>query len=404
MNAGDTAWVLGSAALVLFMTPGLALFYGGMVRGKNALATIMQSFAAMAVIALQWMLFGYSLAFARDHFGFVGGLNWVGLEGVGVAPAAVAAYGSTIPQLAHMAYQCMFAVITPALIAGAFAERMRFSAYLLFIFLWATLVYDPVAHWIWGAGGWLNHLGMLDFAGGTVVHITSGVTALVCALMMGRRKGYPDEEFRPHNLTMTLIGTGILWFGWFGFNAGSALAANGQAALAFVATNASAAAGAMTWMLIEWKHRGSPTALGTASGAVAGLAGVTQAAGFVSPRAAMAIGVMAGALCYLFVAKKTKWGYDDSLDTFGVHGVAGILGALATGVFASQGARGLLYGNPSLFGVQCIGVLATVVYSVAVSFVLLKALDATLGLRVSSEDESAGLDLSQHGETAYNLL
>ncbi len=405
VDAGDTAWVLASAALVLFMTPGLALFYGGMVRSKNALATILQSFIAMAVITLQWVVLGYSLAFATDHFHFVGGLDWLGLRGVGLVPSTVSLYGPTLPHLAHMVYQCMFAVITPALITGAFAERMKFSTYLVFIFLWTTFVYDPIAHWVWAEGGWLGNLGALDFAGGTVVHISSGFTALVCALVMGKRLGYPDEEMRPHNLTMTLIGTGILWFGWFGFNGGSALAANAQAVLAFAVTNIAAAAAALAWMFIEWRHRGSPTALGAASGAVAGLVGITPAAGFVGPLSAIAIGIGVAALCYYFVVMKTRWGYDDSLDTFGIHGIGGSFGALATGVFASAfGKLGLIHGNPGQVWTQAIGVFATIAYAVVVSFILLKVLDATMGLRVDAEHETVGLDLSQHGETAYNLV
>jgi Amt family ammonium transporter len=359
----------------------------------------------MGVIAVQWVLFGYSLAFAKDHFGLIGGPEWLGLRGVGMLPSAVGAYGSTIPHLAHMIYQCMFAVITPALITGAFAERMKFSTYLVFILLWATFVYDPLAHWVWADGGWLGKMGALDFAGGTVVHISSGVTALVCAMMMGKRLGFPDEEFRPHNLTMTLIGTSILWFGWFGFNGGSSLAANGQGVLAFVVTNTAAASAALAWMFIEWKHRGSPTALGAASGAVAGLVGITPASGFVGPLSAIAIGVGTAAVCYFFVMMKGRFGYDDSLDTFGVHGVGGTVGALATGIFASAvGKLGLIHGNPAQLGIQAVGVLATIAYAGIVSFILLKILDATMGLRVTSTEEIAGLDLTQHGETAYHIV
>jgi Amt family ammonium transporter len=406
VDTGDTAFMLLCSALVLLMTPGLALFYGGMVRRKNALGTIMQSFIAMGVISVMWVLYGYSLAFGPSHGGIIGGPEWLGLRGVGQEPHAV--YGSTIPLQAHMAFQMMFAIITPALISGAFAERMKFKTYLVFILLWGTLVYVPLAHWVWADGGWLARLGALDFAGGTVVHISSGITALVCALVMGKRKGYPGEEFRPHNLTMTLLGTGLLWFGWFGFNAGSALAANGIAATAFVTTNTAAAAAALAWMFAEWAHRGEPTALGAASGAVAGLVGVTPAAGFVSPMAAIVIGAGAGLLCYGAVVLKTKLGYDDSLDTFGVHGVGGTWGAVATGLFAATAVnsavtnQGLFLGG-TLVGTQLVGVGATILYAGVVSFVLLKILDATMGLRVKEHAEEDGLDLTQHGEAAYHM-
>ncbi|HEY3268991.1 MAG TPA: ammonium transporter [Armatimonadota bacterium] len=404
INAGDTAYVLACAGLVMLMTPGLAFFYAGMVRSKNALGTIMQSFAALAVISLQWALFGYSLAFGADRGGLIGDFSFAFLRGVGSAPSP---YAPTIPHAAFMLFQMMFAVITPALITGAFAERKRFTAYLLFMVLWATFVYDPVAHWVWGAGGWLNKMGALDFAGGTVVHISSGVTALVAAVMMGRRHGYGFEEMRPHNLTLTLLGTGLLWFGWFGFNGGSALAANGLAVSATVATHLAAAAGALGWMAAEGIQRRQCTALGAASGAVAGLVGITPAAGFVGPMAAAAIGLIVGVVCFLAVALKSRLGYDDSLDTFGVHGVGGTVGALLTGVFASAaiqaGKTGLLEGNAHQLLVQAIGVGATIAYSVVVSIVLLKLVDALLGLRVHRDEETLGLDLSQHGETAYDL-
>ncbi|HEY3414305.1 MAG TPA: ammonium transporter [Armatimonadota bacterium] len=405
ISAGDTAFVLVCAGLVMLMTPGLAFFYAGMVRSKNALATIMQSFAALAVISIQWVVIGYSLAFGPDHGGLIGDLSWLGLRGVGMAPDPK--YASTIPHTAFMLYQMMFAVITPALITGAFAERKKFSTFLVFMVLWATFVYDPVAHWVWASGGWLNKMGALDFAGGTVVHISSGVTALVAAIVMGHRHGYQREEMRPHNMTLTLLGTGLLWFGWFGFNGGSALGANGLAANAILVTHVSAAAGALGWMGVECWRRRQCTALGAASGAVAGLVGITPAAGFVGPMAAIAIGLLVSIVCYIAVAAKAKLGYDDSLDTFGVHGVGGTIGALATGVFASAaiqaGKTGLLEGNARQLGVQAVGVLAVVVYSVVVSFVLLKILDAVMGLRVTREDEILGLDLSQHGEEAYDL-
>jgi ammonium transporter, Amt family len=404
VDTGDTAFVLLSAALVMLMTPGLALFYAGMVRRKNALATLMQSFIALGVISVFWVLYGYSLAFGPDKGHFIGGLEWIGLRGVGLDPNPD--YAPTIPHQAYMIYQCMFAIITPALITGAFAERFKFKTYLVFLLLWATLVYAPIAHWVWGKGGWLrDHVHALDFAGGTVVHISSGIAALVAALVIGQRRGYPSEEFRPHNLTMTLLGTGLLWFGWFGFNAGSAVAAGQLSTVAFVATNTATAAAALTWMFIEWAHRGEPTALGAASGAVAGLVGITPAAGFVTPMASILVGMGAAALCYVAVILKPKLGYDDSLDTFGVHGVGGTWGAIATGLFAttavnSAGANGLFNGG-SLLTAQLIAVAATWIYSGVVSFILLKVLDATMGLRVKEPDEQAGLDLSQHGEEAY---
>jgi Amt family ammonium transporter len=405
INSGDTAFLLACVGLVMLMTPGLAFFYAGMVRGKNVLGTIMQSFAALAVISVQWALFGYSLAFGTDHFGFIGDLSFAGLRGVGMAPNPT--YGPTIPHALFMLYQMMFAVITPALITGAFAERKKFSSYLVFMVLWATFVYDPLAHWVWGAGGWLNKLGALDFAGGTVVHISSGVTALVAAIVMGRRAGYPHAEMRPHNLTLTLLGTGLLWFGWFGFNGGGALAANGLAVNAVVVTHLAAAAGALGWMVVECLRHRQCTALGAASGAVAGLVGITPAAGFVGPMAALAIGAGAGVACFLAVALKSRMGYDDSLDTFGVHGIGGAFGALATGIFASgaiqAGKTGLLEGNMHQLSIQAVGVLATVVYTVVVSFILLKLVDAVMGLRVNEENEELGLDLSQHGEAAYDM-
>jgi Amt family ammonium transporter len=399
ISAGDTSFILVSAALVMLMTPGLAFFYAGMVRRKNVLATIMHSFVAVAIISLQWILWGYSLAFGPDVKGLIGSLSWIGLNGVGTEPYP--AYAATIPHQVFMIYQCMFAIITPALISGAMAERMSFRAYVLFLLLWATLVYDPVAHWVWGDGGWLKKLGALDFAGGTVVHLISGVTALVIALMLGRRKGFPTAPIMPHNLPFTILGAAILWFGWFGFNAGSALTAGQLSATAFVATNTAAAAAALTWMVLDWILFKKPTALGTASGAVAGLVAITPAAGFVSPLAAIAIGILGGAACRQMVQWRTRRAIDDSLDAFGVHGVGGTVGALATGLFASIGATGLLLGNARQFGIQALAVLATAAYAIVVSFVILKVLDLIIGLRVGDREEIEGLDLSQHGEAAY---
>ena len=405
IDKGDTAWMLTSSALVLMMTaPGLALFYGGMVRQKNALATLMQSFIIMALISVQWVLWGYSLAFGPDKGGIIGGLEWIGLRGVGAQPYD--AYSKTIPHQAFMLFQMMFAIITPALITGAFAERKKFSAFLVFTLLWATIVYDPLAHWVWGDGGWLKNLGALDFAGGTVVHISSGVSALVCAIVLGKRKGYGHQPMQPHNLPMTVMGAALLWFGWFGFNAGSALEANGLAASAFLATNTAAASAALGWMFTEWMTRGKPTVLGAASGAVAGLVAITPASGFVGPMSALIIGAIAGALCYSACNLKSKLGYDDSLDVVGVHGVGGTWGALATGLFASKaineaGADGLFFGNAGQLRTQLIAVLATYALAVVLTWVILKVVDATVGLRVADEDEVAGLDLSQHSETAY---
>ena len=407
IDKGDTAWMLTSTALVLMMTaPGLALFYGGMVRQKNALGTLMHSFIIMAVISIQWVLWGYSLAFGPDKGGIIGGLDWIGLRGVGAEPFD--AYSKTIPHQAFMLFQMMFAIITPALITGAFAERKKFSAFLLFTVLWATIVYDPLAHWVWGDGGWLKKLGALDFAGGTVVHISSGISALVCAIVLGRRKGYGHQPMQPHNLPMTVMGAALLWFGWFGFNAGSALEANGLAVSAFLATNTAAAAAALGWMFTEWSMRGKPTVLGAASGAVAGLVAITPASGYVGPVSSIVIGLVAGALCYTACNLKSKLGYDDSLDVVGVHGVGGTWGALATGLFASKaineaGENGLFFGNPGQLWTQVIAVLATYALAIVATFVILKVVDAVVGLRVSEEDEVAGLDLSQHSETAYAL-
>jgi Amt family ammonium transporter len=407
IDKGDTAWMLTSCALVLLMTaPGLALFYAGMVRQKNALGTLMQSFIIMAVISIQWVLWGYSLAFGPDIGGIIGNLDWVGLRGVGGEPYE--AYSKTIPHSVFMLFQMMFAIITPALITGAFAERKKFAAFLLFTLLWATFVYDPLAHWVWGDGGWLKKLGALDFAGGTVVHISSGVSALVCALVIGKRRGYGQQPMPPHNLPFTVIGAGLLWFGWFGFNAGSALEANALAASAFLATNTAAAAAALGWMFTEWMSRGKPTVLGAASGAVAGLVAITPACGFVGPMSAIGIGGLAGTFCYLACNFKSKLGYDDSLDVVGVHAVGGTWGALATGIFASKavndaGADGLLYGNPGQLVTQVIAIAATMCLAVVGTFIILKVVDAIVGLRVGAEEEVAGLDLSQHSETAYAM-
>jgi Amt family ammonium transporter len=407
IDKGDTAWMLTSCALVLLMTaPGLALFYGGMVRQKNALGTIMQTFIIVALISIQWVLWGYSLAFGPDHGGIIGSLDWIGLRGVGADPFD--AYSKTIPHQVFMLFQMMFAIITPALITGAFAERKKFSAFILFTLLWATFVYDPLAHWVWGDGGWLKKLGALDFAGGTVVHISSGVSALVCAIMLGKRRGYGHQPMQPHNLPMTVTGAALLWFGWFGFNAGSALEANGLAASAFLATNTAAAAAALSWMFSEWANRGKPTVLGAASGAVAGLVAITPASGFVGPMSSIVIGAIAGVVCYAACNLKSRLGYDDSLDVVGVHGVGGTWGALATGLFASKlvndgGGDGLFFGNPRQLWIQLVAVLATYALAAVATAIILKIVDAVVGLRVTEEEEVSGLDLSQHSETAYTL-
>jgi Amt family ammonium transporter len=406
VDSGDTSWILISSALVMLMTPGLALFYGGMVRSKNVLGTIMQSFIALCVITIQWVLYGYSLAFGPDIGHVIGSLKWVGLSGVGLDPFPE--YSATIPHQAFMIFQMMFAVITPALITGAFAERFKFKTYLVFLILWATFVYDPLAHWVWGAGGWIKNLGALDFAGGLVVHISSGIAALAAALVVGKRKSYGDEPMPPHNLTMTLLGAALLWFGWFGFNGGSAVASGSLATSAFVVTHISTAAAALSWMIAEWTYRGKPTVLGAASGAVAGLVAITPASGFVGPVSAIIIGLVAGAACYYAINLKTKLGYDDSLDVVGVHGVGGTWGALATGLFASKainsaGNNGLFFGNPSLIGIQALSVVSAWVYSFVVTLIILKILDWTMGLRVTEEHEINGLDLSQHGEAGYSF-
>jgi Amt family ammonium transporter len=400
IDTGDTAWLLVSCALVLLMTPALALFYGGLVGRKNVLSTIMHSMAAIPILSIKWALFGYSLAFGTSYFGLVGGTEFFGMKGL-----AGAVHG-TVPALAFAAFQMMFAVITPALISGAFAERMKFSAYVVFILLWSTFVYDPVCHWVWADGGWLLKMGALDFAGGTVVHLTAGVSALVCALVIGKRLGYPKHRSLPHNLTMCVTGAGLLWFGWFGFNAGSALTSGQLAAVAFMATHLGAAGGAVGWVVVEWIHRGKPTALGLASGLVAGLVGITPAAGFVAPWAAILIGLAAGVVCYGGVLLKDKLGYDDALDAFGVHGMGGLAGALLTGVFAEKalnetGNDGLVFGNAAQVGTQAVAVLATGLYAAVLTFGILKLIDATIGLRVAANDEREGLDSMLHGEQGY---
>jgi len=391
----------------MLMTPGLAFFYGGMVRRKNILGVLMQCFTILCVLSLQWMFFGYSLSFAPGN-GFIGGLQWAFLNGVGLEPFAD--YSATIPHQAFMIFQAMFAIITPALIIGAFAERMKFSAFLLFSLLWAVCVYDPVTHWVWGTGGWLRNLGVLDFAGGIVVHTTAGIAALVTTLVIGRRKGYNNQPIPPHNLPFTVLGAALLWFGWFGFNAGSALAANGIAVSAFVVTNTAAAAAGLTWAVLEWIHNGKPTTFGVITGSIAGLATITPGSGFVSPLSALVIGILASVCCFVAVGiVKPKLGYDDSLDAFGVHGVGGILGTLLVGLFASKavnatGANGLFFGNPKQFIIQATAVSVTALYTLVVTFVIYKLVDVTLGVRVSEREEVMGLDLTQHREGAYTVL
>jgi Amt family ammonium transporter len=402
LDTGDTAWLLVSCALVLLMTPALALFYGGMVRRKNVLSTIMHSMVAIPIMSILWALVGYSLAFGTSQGGFIGNLEFAGLKGT------VGQLSGTVPTLVFAAFQMMFAVITPALISGAFAERMKFGAYVAFIVLWSLLVYVPVAHWVWNPGGWLFKMSALDFAGGTVVHATAGISALVCAVVIGARDGYPTKKALPHNLTMTMTGAGILWFGWFGFNAGSALTSGQLAGVAFMATHLGAAGGAIGWVAAEAMHRGKATALGCASGLVAGLVAITPAAGFVTPWASIVIGLLAGVVCYGGVLLKEKFHYDDSLDAFGVHGIGGIFGAVITGVFATKavneaGQDGLLYGNPGQLKVQVIAVAASALYAAVLTYVILKLIDATLGLRVDRNDEIEGLDSTIHGEEGYAM-
>jgi ammonium transporter, Amt family len=407
VDSGDTAWMVMSSAMVLLMTPGLALFYGGLVRRRNVLSVSMQCLMAVCVIGLQWVLFGYSLAFGPDHGGVIGGFSYAALHNVGLTPDPT--YASTIPALLFMVYQMMFAVITPALIVGAFAERFRFSAFLVFAVLWATIVYDPMAHWVWGDGGFLKEYGALDFAGGTVVHISAGMAALAAALVVGKRRGYP-ETGAPHNLALAVLGAALLWFGWFGFNGGSALSSGMLSVLAFVNTQLAAMTGGLAWVVLDWIRAKRPTTLGLLSGLIAGLAAVTPAAGFVGPMAALAIGAISGALCYVCVMLvKMKLGYDDSLDAFGIHGIAGSWGVLAVGLWASvafnpQGQDGLFYSGAHQLLVQFVTILITATFSFVVSLGLLILVDKLIGLRVTEDDELVGLDLTQHGESAYTVL
>jgi Amt family ammonium transporter len=404
VQAGDTAFILISAALVLLMTPGLALFYGGMVRRKNVLGTIMQSFVMISLISIEWIYLGYSMSFGPDVHGLIGDLSWAGLTGVGATPNPD--YAPTIPHTVFMIYQCMFAIITPALITGAFAERVKFSAFAVFSVAWAVLVYNPVCHWVWGTGGFLKTMGVLDFAGGLVVHLTCGAAALASVLVIGRRSDHGKRQFFPHNLPMTLLGTGLLWFGWFGFNAGSALAANGVAGSAFVSTHLGGMAGMAMWTVIEWFYQGRPTTLGAASGAVAGLATITPAAGYVTPNCAVLIGLTAGFCCYFAVVLKSKLRFDDSLDVVGIHGLGGLIGTLMAGLMADKainpgGADGLLNGNPHQLYVQAYAIAVVGVYAFVASFIVLKVVNATMGLRLTSENEGVGLDVTEHNEAAY---
>jgi len=407
IDTGDTAWVLICAALVMLMTPGLAFFYGGLVRRKNVLGILMQCFIALAVLSLHWVIIGYSLSFSPGN-GFIGGLKWFALNGVGAEPYAD--YAATIPHSAFMIFQAMFAIITPALIIGAFAERMKFSAFLIFTLLWATFVYDPIAHMVWGVGGWLKGLGTLDFAGGTVVHINDGIAALVTAIVLGKRKSYDRHPTPPHNLPFSALGAALLWFGWFGFNAGSALGANGIAVNAFVVTNTAAAAAALGWAMLDWLFNGKPTMLGTISGAVAGLVAITPAAGFVGIIGAIIIGLLVSVFCFIAVGFiKHKLGYDDSLDAFGIHGIGGIWGAVATGLFATKlinpaGSDGLFFGNAGQFIVQLAATAVTAGYTFIATLIIYKLVDMVIGVRVGEEEEAMGLDLAQHNERAYTML
>lgn len=409
-DTGDTTFAILSTALVFLMTPGLALFYGGMARKKNVLNTMMNSFVIIALVSVQWVIVGYTIAFGPDKFSLFGGLDFLGFNGVGGAPSA---YAATIPHSAFSMFQLMFAIITPALITGAFAERMKFPAFLAFILLWSTFVYDPLCHWVWGIGGWIRTMGALDFAGGTVVHISSGIAGLVAALVLGKRKGHGSHAMIPHNIPFVVLGAGILWFGWFGFNAGSALSAAGDGAggnlamTAFVTTNTAAAAAVLSWVIIEWFHRGKPTVLGAATGAVVGLVAITPAAGFVTPMSAIIMGLLVSPICYFMVSfVKGKLGYDDALDAFGCHGVGGFFGAIATGFFATKsvnaaGADGLFYGNPGLVVTQLIAAGATVVFSALLTFIILKLVSLFTPLRATERDEEEGMDIALHGEDAY---
>ncbi len=405
IQGADTAFILAAAGLVLLMTPGLALFYGGMVRSKNVLGTVMQSFIMISVISIEWVYLGYTMSFGPDVGGIIGDLSWFALKDVTNAPSPD--YATTIPQTVFMIYQCMFAIITPALITGAFAERMRFFPFVIFSLAWAILVYNPVCHWIWGKGGWLGAMGVLDFAGGLVVHVTCGAAALAAVVIIGPRKGYGKENFLPHSLPLTLLGTGLLWFGWFGFNGGSALAADEVAATAFVATHLAGMSGMAMWSVMEWFKLGKPTTLGAASGAIAGLATITPAAGFVGPNSAIAIGLLAGIVCFFAVNAKARLKYDDSLDVVGIHGVGGAVGTILLGVFASKsvnpgGVDGLIAGSSSQLIKQFIGVGVVAVYAFVVSWILLKIVDMMMGLRVSLESEVQGIDYTEHSESAYN--
>lgn len=399
VSPGDTAWMLASAALVMLMIPGLALFYGGMVRAKNVLATMMQSFTCLGVVSVLWVLFGYSLAFGPDVMGMVGTLDWAGLRGVGMEPGP---YSDRIPHLVFCAFQLMFAAITPALITGAFAERLKFIPFLVFTAAWTTAVYFPVCHWVWG-GGWLGSMGALDFAGGTVIHINSGAAALAAAMITGQRRGYLKEPFYPNNLTLTMLGAGLLWYGWFGFNAGSALSSDGKAALALITTQTATAAASLGWIVCEGTLREKPTTLGFASGAIAGLVAITPAAGYVTPLYSLVIGFAAGVLCYFAILLKERFGFDDSLDVVGIHGVGGLWGATATGLFASVGAKGFISGNPHQLLVQLAGAGATMAYSFAMTCAILIVMGKLMNLRAEEDEEIQGLDLSEHGETGYYL-
>ncbi|PEX92698.1 ammonium transporter [Bacillus cereus] len=403
MNMGDTVFMFVTTVMVMLMTPGLALFYGGMVRSKNVLSTTMHSYSAMAIVSIQWVMIGYSLSFGPDWHGLIGTLDWFGLNGVTYAPNPD--YSSTIPHNLFMMFQLMFAILTPALISGAFAERMRFSAFLIFILLWTTIVYNPVAHWVWGVGGWLRELGALDFAGGNVVHITSGVAGLVLAIFLGKRKNISGTS--PHHLPFTMLGAGLLWFGWFGFNVGSALSLNDVALTAFINTNIAAAASALTWMLSEWFFQSKPTAMGAACGVVSGLVAITPACGFVTPLSALLIGAIGGILCFSAVFfLKTKFGYDDTLDAFGCHGIGGTWGGIATGLFATttvngDGANGLFYGNAALLFKQLVAIGATYAFTIIMTYAIIKAINFFLPVRVDEHEEQMGLDISMHGEKAY---
>ncbi|MDD5066784.1 MAG: ammonium transporter [bacterium] len=408
IDSGDTAWVLISSALVMLMTPGLAFFYGGLVRKKNVLSILIQCFMILCLISVQWVVFGYSLAFGPDIKGVIGSLDWSFLKNVGLDPFS--GYSATIPHQVFMIFQAMFAVITPALILGAFAERMKFLGFAVFSLLWAVLVYDPICHMVWGVGGFLRNMGALDFAGGTVVHINAGIAALAAALVLGKRQGYPTHISPPHNLPFAVLGAGLLWFGWFGFNAGSSLAANGLAANAFVVTNTAAATAGLTWALLDWIFNARPTVLGMITGAVAGLVAITPAAGFADVTGALFIGITVSVICYFFVSVvKPRLGYDDSLDAFGVHGIGGFWGAIATGLVATKavnpaGADGLFYGNPAQFVIQLKAALFTAVYSFVISFILLKLVDLVFGLRAGDHEERIGLDLTEHREAGYTML